>query len=86
MATVKNQQAGANQPVQIKDVSITANINKHFVTGPRETDKLRNRVLMYIKKSENLSEWLFLDNGETLTGTEDLLLIPIVQLELKYWL
>ena len=84
MTTVKTIAANPKEPIQIS--KMIGNIGQHFVIGPRESDNLRNRIVMEITSDNTIPRVIFLDSGKIIDHTADILVIPIVQLEMKFWI
>lgn len=80
---VFNTAVNTPNPVKIKTVVIPQNHGKHFVIGPREADKLRNRVLIVLFIGNPVA--ILLDTGEQLDENRDIEVLPLIQMEIKFW-
>lgn len=79
------QKAVNAEPVKIKSILREENIGKHFVIGPREQDHLRDRLIMYVRITSEIFRVLFLDTGEIVDTTQDIEVVSVVQIEMRYW-
>ncbi len=84
MITVRQSAANTQITSKIKDAAVPGNVGKHYVTGPREAMPIRNRVFFFLSVGGTLVA-VYLDTLQTLDCTADIDVIPLIQLEVKFW-